>query len=243
MFPELPKEDVDVVYLCYPNNPTGMALTKDQLQVWVDWANKKGVLILFDAAYERFITDPDVPHSIYEIEGAKQCAIEFRSFSKTAGFTGTRCAYTVVPKSIMGDDGKGGKVSLNALWNRRHTTKFNGVSYIVQRAAEAVYSETGKKQIEESIAYYLNNAGIILNGLRNIGITAYGGANSPYVWLKTPKNMDSWEFFDKMLKEVGIVGTPGSGFGVAGQGYFRLTAFNTEENTRTAIDRLAGLKL
>lgn len=241
--PELPKEDVDVVYLCYPNNPTGMALTKDQLQVWVDWANKKGVLILFDAAYERFITDPDVPHSIYEIEGAKQCAIEFRSFSKTAGFTGTRCAYTVVPKSIMGDDGKGGKVSLNALWNRRHTTKFNGVSYIVQRAAEAVYSETGKKQIEESIAYYLNNAGIILNGLRNIGITAYGGANSPYVWLKTPKNMDSWEFFDKMLKEVGIVGTPGSGFGVAGQGYFRLTAFNTEENTRTAIDRLAGLKL
>lgn len=241
--PEIPKEKVDAVYLCYPNNPTGMTLTRAELKTWVDWALREGVLILFDGAYERFITDADVPHSIYEIDGAKECAIEFRSFSKTAGFTGTRCAYTVVPKALRGDDGHGGTVALNSLWNRRHTTKFNGVSYIVQRGAEAIYTEAGRKQTDETIAYYLNNARIILEGLGKIGIKAYGGKNSPYVWLKTPNEMDSWDFFDKLMKEIGIVGTPGSGFGAAGQGYFRLTAFNTEEKTRGAIERLSGLKL
>lgn len=241
--PELPKEPVDVVYLCYPNNPTGMTLTKAQLQVWVDWALRNQALILFDGAYERFITNPDVPHSIYEIDGAKECAIEFRSFSKTAGFTGTRCAYTVVPKELKGYDKAGGQYSLNALWNRRHTTKFNGVSYLVQRAAEAVYSKEGKEQVDQVIRFYLNNAAIIREGLKNIGITAYGGVDSPYVWLKTPKGLDSWTFFDKLLGESKVVGTPGAGFGAAGEGYFRLTAFNTEENTRRAIDRLADLKL
>ncbi|MBQ9941985.1 MAG: LL-diaminopimelate aminotransferase, partial [Christensenellaceae bacterium] len=240
--PALPTEKVDIVYLCCPNNPTGMALTKDQLKVWVDWANKEGVLILFDAAYERFIRDENVPHSIYEIEGAKTCAIEFRSFSKTAGFTGTRCAYTVVPKALMGVGLGGEKVSLNALWNRRHTTKFNGVSYIVQRAAAAIYTPEGKKQVDDTIDFYLNNAKIILKGLNDIGITAYGGVNSPYVWLKTPGGLDSWSFFDKLLKEAGVVGTPGAGFGAAGEGYFRLTAFNTEENTKAALARLAALK-
>lgn len=241
--PELPKEDVDVVYLCYPNNPTGMTLTKEQLKVWVDWALDKQVLILFDGAYERFITSEDVPHSIYEIEGAKECAIEFRSFSKTAGFTGTRCAYTVVPKALKGYGSDGAAYSLNALWNRRHTTKFNGVSYMVQRGAEAVYSPEGKAQVDETIQFYLNNAAIIRSGLEKIGIKAYGGVDSPYVWLKTPKGMDSWTFFDKLLRESNVVGTPGAGFGVAGEGYFRLTAFNTEENTRRAIERLADLKL
>lgn len=241
--PEIPKQKVDIVYLCYPNNPTGMTLTRDQLKVWVDWANKEGVLILFDGAYERFITEDDVPHSIYEIEGAKTCAIEFRSFSKTAGFTGTRCAYTVVPKELMGRDDKGQAVSLNALWNRRHTTKFNGVSYVVQRGAEAVYSPEGRQQVESVLAYYLNNAKIILKGLADIGITAYGGVNSPYVWLKTPGGMDSWSFFDKLLKEANVAGTPGAGFGAAGEGYFRLTAFNTPENTERAIERFASLKI
>lgn len=239
--PDFPKEKVDAVYLCYPNNPTGMTLTRDQLATWVDWARKEGVLLLFDGAYERFITQADVPHSIYEIPGAKECAIEFRSFSKTAGFTGTRCAYTIVPKELMGVDAKGQKRSLHAMWNRRHTTKFNGVSYLVQRAAEAVYSPEGKQQIEETIAYYLNNAKIILDGLKEIGITAYGGINSPYVWLKTPGGLDSWTFFDRLLHEANVVGTPGAGFGAAGEGYFRLTAFNTEENTRRAVERLAKL--
>lgn len=240
--PALPQRRVDVMYLCSPNNPTGTAMTKDQLKVWVDWANESGALILFDGAYERFITDGDVPHSIYEIEGAKTCAIEFRSFSKTAGFTGTRCAYTVVPKELMGQDSKGNKVSMNALWLRRHTTKFNGVSYIVQRGAAAIYTAEGKKQVEQNIEAYLANARMILDGLREIGITAYGGVNSPYVWLKTPDGMASWDFFDKLLKEANVVGTPGSGFGSAGEGYFRLTAFNTKENTEKAISRLANLK-
>ncbi|MEG2956911.1 MAG: LL-diaminopimelate aminotransferase [Christensenellaceae bacterium] len=240
--PPLPQTHVDVMYLCSPNNPTGTTLTKDQLKVWVDWANKNGALILFDAAYERFITDENVPHSIYEIEGAKTCAIEFRSFSKTAGFTGTRCAYTVVPKELMGKGKDGQDVSLNALWVRRHTTKFNGVSYMVQRGAQAVYTPEGKKQIEQTIAEYLQNAAIIKEGLKSIGIAAYGGTNSPYVWLKTPNNMTSWEFFDKLLHEADIVGTPGSGFGSAGEGYFRLTAFNTKENTQKAIARLVTMK-
>ena len=237
--PALPKEKVDIVYLCCPNNPTGMTMTRAELKTWVDWANANGALILFDGAYERFITSADVPHSIYEIDGAKECAIEFRSFSKTAGFTGTRCAYTVVPKALSGDDGS----SLNAMWNRRHTTKFNGVSYIVQRGAEAVYSKEGAAQVEETLAYYRNNASIILKGLADIGIKAYGGVDSPYVWLKTPNGMESWAFFDKLLFEAQVVGTPGSGFGAAGEGYFRLTAFNTEEKTREAIARLGNLKL
>jgi len=240
--PELPTEKVDIVYLCYPNNPTGMTLTRDQLRIWVEWANRENVLILFDGAYERYITESDVPHSIYEIPGAKSCAIEFRSFSKTAGFTGTRCAYTVVPKDLMGADGNGNEISLNRLWNRRHTTKFNGVSYIIQRAAEAVYSPEGKVQVEATVAYYQNNAKIILSGLKDLGITAYGGVNSPYIWIKTPGGLSSWSFFDKLLKEANVAGTPGAGFGAAGEGYFRLTAFNTEENTRRAVERLSALK-
>ena len=240
--PALPERKVDVMYLCSPNNPTGTAMTKAQLKVWVDWANETGALILFDGAYEHFITDGDVPHSIYEIDGAKTCAIEFRSFSKTAGFTGTRCAYTIVPKELMGENARGEKTSMNAMWLRRHTTKFNGVSYIVQRGAAAVYTAEGKKQVDETIEGYLSNAKIILDGLKNIGITAYGGKNSPYVWLKTPDGMKSWDFFDKLLTEANVVGTPGSGFGSAGEGYFRLTAFNTKENTERAIERLANLK-
>lgn len=239
--PPLPKERADVVYLCSPNNPTGTALTRDALKAWVDWAREEGALILFDAAYERFITDSDVPHTIYEIDGAKECAIEFRSFSKTAGFTGTRCAYTVVPRELKGSDGKGGTVRLNEMWNRRHTTKFNGVSYIVQRGAAAAYTEEGRKQIDAVIREYLENAKIILNGLEKIGIKAWGGKNSPYVWLKTPGNMSSWDFFDRLLEDVQVVGTPGAGFGRCGEGYFRLTAFNTKENTEKAIERIETL--
>jgi LL-diaminopimelate aminotransferase len=241
--PPLPAGRVDVVYLCSPNNPTGTALKRAQLKKWVDWANKNGALILFDGAYERFITEDDVPHSIYEIEGAKTCAIEFRSFSKTAGFTGTRCAYTVVPKELEGADETGDTVSLNALWLRRHTTKFNGVSYLVQRAAESVYSPEGRRQVSEAIAYYLSNAKIILEGLEKAGIRAYGGVDSPYVWLKTPENLSSWAFFDMLLSQANVVGTPGSGFGRAGEGYFRLTAFNTAENTKKAMQRVLDLKL
>lgn len=240
--PDLPGDDVDVLYLCYPNNPTGTTLTKSQLKVYVDWANKNGSLILFDGAYERFITDPEVPHSIYEIDGARSCAIEFRSFSKTAGFTGTRCAYTVVPKELEGRDSSGKAVKLGALWNRRHTTKFNGVSYVVQRAAEAIYTPEGKAQVDETVEYYLRNAKMILEGLKKLGLNVYGGVNSPYIWLKTPI-ASSWDFFDKLLSEAGVVGTPGAGFGVAGEGYFRLTAFNTEENTKKAIEKFASLKL
>ncbi len=231
--PELPKEKVDIIYLCFPNNPTGMAATKDELKKWVDYANENGAVILFDSAYEAFITEDNVPHSIYEIEGAKSCAIEFRSFSKTAGFTGVRCGYTVVPHDIKVDG-----VELNALWARRQATKFNGVSYITQRAAEACYSEEGKKQIREIIAYYQNNAKIIYNGLKECGFTVYGAVNSPYVWLKTPDGMSSWEFFDTLLENIQVVGTPGEGFGPSGEGYFRLTAFGSTENTIKAVERI-----
>lgn len=241
--PELPKEKVDIIYLCYPNNPTGTTLTKDQLKVWVDYALKNKALILFDGAYEAFITEKDVPHSIYEIEGAKEVAIEFRSFSKTAGFTGTRCAYTVIPKSLMGYTKSGEKVSLNKLWNRRHTTKFNGVPYIIQRAAEACFSAEGKKQIRSTIEYYLNNARIIRDGLSQQGLKVYGGVNSPYIWVKTPEGLTSWGFFDYLLNELNIVGTPGVGFGPSGEGYLRLTAFNTLENTKEAISRLKNISL
>lgn len=236
--PSLPKEKVDIVYLCYPNNPTGTTLTKDQLKVWVDWAIENKVLILFDGAYEAYITESDVPHSIYEIEGAEEVAIEFRSFSKTAGFTGTRCAYTVVPKSVMGYTKSGEKVSLNKLWNRRHTTKFNGVPYIIQRAAEACYSEEGKAQVKAVVDYYLKNAKIIREGLAAQGLKVYGGVNSPYIWVKTPNGMTSWGFFDYLLNDLNIVGTPGVGFGPSGEGYLRLTAFGTLENTEEAVGRL-----
>lgn len=231
--PSLPKEKVDLIYLCFPNNPTGMAITKDELQKWVDYANENDAVILYDAAYESFITEENVPHSIYECENAKTCAIEFRSFSKTAGFTGVRCGYTVVPKALVRDG-----VSLNSLWSRRQATKFNGVSYITQKAAAATYSPEGRKQVEETIKFYLNNAKVIKEGLIAAGFTAYGGVNSPYVWLKTPDGMTSWEFFDFLLEEVQVVGTPGSGFGPAGEGFFRLTAFGSAENTKKAIERI-----
>lgn len=241
--PELPKTKVDIVYLCYPNNPTGTTLTKDQLKVWVDYALANNVLILFDSAYEAFITEDNVPHSIYEIEGAKQVAIEFRSFSKTAGFTGTRCAYTVVPKDLIAYSSNGEKVQLNKLWNRRHTTKFNGVPYIIQRAAEACYSTEGKQQVKDTINYYLNNAGLIRDGLTTQGLKVYGGINSPYIWVKTPNGMTSWGFFDYLLNELNIVGTPGVGFGPSGEGYLRLTAFGSLENTKEAIERLKNINL
>lgn len=241
--PELPNGKVDIIYLCYPNNPTGTTLTKEQLKIWVDYAIKNKALILFDGAYEAFITEKDVPHSIYEIEGAKDVAIEFRSFSKTAGFTGTRCAYTVIPKSLMGYTKSGEKVSINKLWNRRHTTKFNGVPYIIQRAAQACYSSEGKKQIRSTIDYYLNNARIIREGLTQQGLAVYGGVNSPYIWVKTPDGMSSWGFFDYLLNELNIVGTPGVGFGPSGEGYLRLTAFNTLENTKEAVSRLKKISL
>ena len=240
--PSLPEKRVDVIYLCFPHNPTGTTLTKDQLKQWVDYALANQSIILFDAAYEAFITEEDVPHSIYEIEGAKECAIEFRSFSKTAGFTGTRCAYTVVPKQLMAYTAEGAPVSLNKLWNRRQCTKFNGVPYVIQRAAEAVYSEEGKRQVKEVIAYYLENAKLIREGLKEQGLSIVGGVNSPYIWLKTPEGMSSWDFFDFMLTKLNIVGTPGSGFGPSGEGYFRLTAFGTRENCLAAIERIKGAK-
>ena len=241
--PALPEVKVDVVYLCYPNNPTGTTLTRDQLKVWIDYARANKVLILFDSAYEAFITEDNVPHSIYEIEGAKDVAIEFRSFSKTAGFTGTRCAYTIVPKNVMGYTLSGEAVSLNKLWNRRHTTKFNGVPYIIQRAAEACYSTEGKKQVRATIEYYLNNAKIIRKGLAEQGLQVYGGINSPYIWVKTPKGMTSWGFFDYLLNELNIVGTPGVGFGPSGEGYLRLTAFGTLEDTLEAVSRFKKISL
>ena len=240
--PSLPDEPVDIIYLCYPNNPTGTTLTKDQLKVFVDWAKENKAIILFDAAYEIFISEDDVPHSIYEIEGAKEVAIEFRSYSKTAGFTGTRCAYTVVPKELKGYDSKGNEVEINPLWNRRQTTKFNGASYPVQKAAEAVYSEEGKKQIQDVIDYYMANAKVIRESLTDIGLDVYGGVSSPYIWVKTPNDMDSWDFFDLLLNEANVVGTPGSGFGPSGEGYLRLTAFNTLENTKEAMDRISKLE-
>ena len=240
--PELPNEKVDIIYLCYPNNPTGTVLKKDELKKFVDYAKENKAIILFDAAYEAFITESDIPHSIYEIEGAKDVAIEFKSYSKTAGFTGLRCAYVVIPKSVKGYSKKGEEIELNKLWNRRTTTKFNGVSYIIQRAAEATYTEEGKRQIRENINYYLENAKIIKSGLQKEGFTVYGGVNSPYIWLKVPKGMTSWEFFDKLLKEANVVGTPGSGFGTCGEGFFRLTAFGTKENSIEAIKRIKELK-
>lgn len=234
--PALPEKKVDIIYLCFPNNPTGMTITKDELKKWVDYANENGSVILYDAAYEAFIVEDDVPHSIFEIEGAKTCAIEFRSFSKTAGFTGTRCAYTVIPHEL-----KVNGVELNALWARRQATKFNGVSYITQRGAEAIYTEEGKKQVKETIGYYQNNAKVIYNGLKDMGYEVYGAVNSPYIWLKTPDNMKSWEFFDMLLHKVQVVGTPGSGFGPAGEGYFRLTAFGSADRTKEAVERIKTL--
>jgi len=236
--PALPTEKVDLVYLCYPNNPTGTTLTKDQLTVWVEYAKANNVILLFDAAYEAFITEEDVPHSIYEIEGAKDVAIEFRSFSKTAGFTGTRCGYTVVPKQLMGNAANGEKVSLNKLWNRRQCTKFNGTSYIVQRAAEATYTPEGKEQVKSLIDFYTENARIIREGLTKAGYTIFGGVNAPYVWAKAPVGMGSWEYFDFLLKEKNIVTTPGAGFGASGEGYVRFSAFGSRENTIEAMKRL-----
>ena len=240
--PELPKEHVDMIYLCFPNNPTGTVLKKEDLKKFVDYAKTNKSVILFDAAYEVFIEEENVPHSIYEIEGAKDVAIEFRSFSKTAGFTGVRCAYAVVPKTLYGYTENGEKVELNKLWNRRTTTKFNGVSYVVQRASEATYSKEGRKQILENIKYYKENAKIIKEGLQEAGFEVFGGVNSPYIWLKTPNNMKSWEFFDKLLEKANVVGTPGSGFGPSGEGYFRLTAFGTQENSIEAIKRIKEIE-
>ena len=231
--PELPKETPDIIYICCPNNPTGTTLNKDQLQKWVDFALTKGSVIIYDAAYEAYISEDDVPHSIYECDGAKKCAIEMRSFSKNAGFTGTRLGFTVIPKELTCDG-----VSLNSLWARRHGTKYNGAPYIIQRAGEAVYSPEGKKQTKEQIAYYMNNAKIIREGLTNAGYTVFGGVNAPYIWLKTPNNMTSWDFFDYLLENLNIVGTPGSGFGPSGEGYFRLTAFGSLENTKEAMERI-----
>ena len=239
--PELPKEKVDMIYLCFPNNPTGTILNKEKLKKWVDYAKENQSIILYDAAYEAFITEKDIPHSIYEVEGAKEVAIEFKSYSKTAGFTGVRCAYVVIPKALKGYTKEGEEVSLNKLWNRRTCTKFNGVSYVVQRAAEATYSEEGKRQIKENINYYLENAKIIKQGLEEAGFTCYGGVNSPYIWLKVPESITSWEFFDELLEKANVVGTPGSGFGPHGEGYFRLTAFNTKENTLEAIERIKNM--
>lgn len=234
--PELPKETPDVIYLCYPNNPTGTTLTKAQLQVWVDYANKVGALIIYDAAYEAYISEDDVPHTIYECEGARNCAIELRSFSKNAGFTGVRLGFTVIPKDI-----KCGDVMLHSLWARRHGTKYNGAPYIVQRAGEAVYSAEGKAELKEQIAYYMKNARTIKDGLAAAGYTVFGGVNAPYIWLKTPDNMSSWDFFDYLLENVNIVGTPGSGFGPSGEGYFRLTAFGSYENTVEALERIKNI--
>ncbi len=240
--PQIPKEHVDIIYLCSPNNPTGTAMTREQLAVWVEYALEHKSILLYDSAYEAYITQADVVHSIYEIPGAEKVAVEFRSFSKTAGFTGTRCAYTVVPKSVRVVDPEGGKHNLHSLWLRRQTTKFNGVPYIVQRAAEAVYSPLGQTQIRQVIAGYLQNAHTILLALEKAGLTAYGGENAPYIWLKTPHGLASWDLFDRLLEEVQVVGTPGVGFGTHGEGFFRLTAFNTPEQTKEAAQRIAMLK-
>ena len=234
--PPLPKDDIDVVYLCYPNNPTGTVLTKEQLKMFVDWALRHNALIVYDAAYKAFISGPDVPRSIYEIPGAKKCAIECCSFSKTAGFTGTRCAYTVVPRDLAFDG-----VSLNRVWGRRQATKFNGVSYVTQKAAAAVYTEAGQKQIMENIAYYRENAKVIRKGLASAGMRVFGGEHAPYIWLKTPGTLSGWDFFDLLLDKAHVVGTPGEGFGPSGAGYFRLTAFNTLEKTREAVSRIVGI--
>jgi len=236
-FPALPAGDApDLIYICSPNNPTGAAATAEQLKVWVDYANANGAIILYDSAYEAFITEPGIPHSIFEIPGAKTCAIEFRSFSKTAGFTGNRCAYTVICKELV----RGG-ASLNAMWNRRQGTKFNGVPYVIQRAAEATFTPEGREQIMESIRYYLNNAKIIREGLSDAGLAVYGGVNAPYIWFRAPEGVGSWAFFDRLLHEACVVTTPGAGFGPSGEGYIRVTAFGTEENTRIAVQRIRDL--
>ena len=231
--PSLPKETPDIIYLCFPNNPTGATITKTELQKWVDYANEKKALIIYDAAYEAYISEADVPHTIYECDGAKTCAIELKSFSKNAGFTGVRLGYTVIPKEL-----KCGDVMLNSLWARRHGTKYNGAPYIIQRAGEAVYSEAGKAELKEQVAYYMKNAKVIKDGLKNAGYSVSGGVNAPYIWLKTPDQMNSWEFFDYLLANANVVGTPGSGFGPSGEGYFRLTAFGSYENTVAALERI-----
>lgn len=241
--PSLPVKSPDVIYLCYPNNPTGTALTYGQLAKWVEYAKSHNVLILFDSAYEAYIRQPDIPHSIYEIPGAKDVAIEFRSFSKTAGFTGLRCGYTVVPRPLEGLSTDGTRIKLNTLWRRRQCTKFNGASYIIQRGAEALYSDEGQSQIKDMIDYYMRNASLLRNGLRDIGLEAFGGVNAPYIWLKTPGRMSSWDFFDKLLEECLVAGTPGSGFGPAGEGYFRLTAFGHFDDTKEAVERIKRLRL
>ena len=237
---EIPSQKVDLIYLCFPNNPTGATATKEHLQAWVNYAKTNGSIIFFDAAYEAFIKDPSLPHSIFEIEGARDCAIEFRSFSKNAGFTGTRCALTVVPKTLTAKAADGSNVEIWKLWNRRQSTKFNGVSYIIQRGAEAVYSEAGQTQIQALVNFYLDNAKIIRQELTNAGLSVYGGVNAPYVWVKTPHGLSSWEFFDKLLETVNVVGTPGSGFGAAGEGYFRISAFNSRENVEEAMKRITA---
>jgi len=238
--PSFPEEPVDLIYLCYPNNPTGTVASRAELQGWVDYARETGAIILFDAAYEAFITEEDIPHSIYEIPGARECAIEFRSFSKTAGFTGVRCGLTVIPHELTAQKANGEAVPLNQLWNRRQCTKFNGVSYPVQKAAAAVYTDEGWAQVKKVIAFYLENAKLIRKGLEDVGISCYGGVNAPYIWLKTPDSISSWDFFDKLLNECHVVGTPGSGFGPSGEGYFRLSAFGSRENVEEAIRRITA---
>ncbi len=239
--PELPEKKVDILYLCFPNNPTGATINKSELKKWVDYALQNKSLILFDAAYEAFIQDNDIPHSIYEIEGAKDCAIEFRSFSKNAGFTGVRCAFTVIPKNLKGLSSTNEEIELWPLWNRRQSTKFNGVSYVVQKGAEAVYSLEGKKQVRGLIDFYMENAKIMKNKLQNSGYKVYGGDNAPYIWIKVPDQMTSWDFFDFLLQKVSVVGTPGSGFGLAGEGYFRLSAFNSRSNVLDAMERIINI--
>ena len=236
--PQIPNRRIDIIYLCYPNNPMGVVLNKEELKKWVDYALDNDSIILYDAAYEAYIQDEDIPHSIYEVEGAKGCAIEFRSFSKTAGFTGVRCGYTVVPEELMGTASDGKRVQLNKLWNRRQCTKFNGTSYITQRGAEAIYTEQGQKQVKNTISYYMSNAKQMKSVFENLGIDVYGGENAPYLWLKTPKNLSSWDFFDKMLYEANVVVTPGVGFGPSGEGFVRLTAFGDQENCLEAMKRI-----
>ena len=240
--PELPKQPVDLIYLCFPNNPTGQVATKDELKKWVDYARANKALILFDAAYEAFIREDNIPHSIFEIEGARECAVEFRSLSKTAGFTGTRLSYTIIPKELVVYDNDGKAYELHKLWLRRQTTKFNGTAYLIQKGAEVVFTPEGKAEVDATINYYLENARVIKEGITKLGISSTGGINSPYVWLKTPANLSSWDFFHKLLNEVQVVGTPGAGFGLCGEGYFRLSAFGEKSNVEEAIDRLVKLK-
>jgi LL-diaminopimelate aminotransferase len=235
--PAVPSQRVDLIYLCYPNNPTGTVATKETLAKWVEYAKKNNSIILYDAAYEAYISTPGIPHSIYEIPGARDVAIEFRSFSKSAGFTGTRCAFTVVPKGLTGKSKSGERIEIQKLWGRRMSTKFNGVPYIVQRGAEAIYSAEGKRQTRDVVNFYMTNAKILRSGLEKAGITVYGGVDAPYVWLKTPGGASSWDFFDKLLKNANLVGTPGSGFGASGEGYFRLSAFNSRENVEEGVER------